>query len=211
MEHTVGYLAIWDCLDLIRIQGVSSLVNTLTMALRAFFARRNLSYINQVLAGISMKDNLTGLYNRLGYHDLAYPLYQEVTGRGGKLAIIFIDMDGLKHINDTFGHSVGDQAIRSVAAVILRYLPKGAIPVRYGGDEFLLLMPAENEGDVRKLLDSISSALPAEAKALGVPDVVSISSGFVLTDPEDRKPLDDYVLEADGLMYDEKKKKKGKG
>ena len=120
-------------------------------------------------------------------------------------------MDRLKHINDTFGHSVGDQAIRSVAAVILRYLPKGAISVRYGGDEFLLLMPAENEGDVRKLLDSISSALPAEAKALGVPDVVSISSGFVLTDPEDRKPLDDYVLEADGLMYDEKKKKKGKG
>ena len=83
--------------------------------------------------------------------------------------------------------------------------------MRYGGDEFLLLMPAENEGDVRKLLDSISSALPDDAKKLGVPDVVSISSGFVLTDPDDRKSLDDYVLEADGLMYDEKKKKKGKG
>jgi GGDEF domain-containing protein len=69
-------------------------------------------------------------------------------------------------------------------------------------------MPAEDEEDVRKLLDSVSSALPAEAKTLGVPDVVSISSGFVLTDPEERKPLDDYVLEADSLMYEEKKKKK---
>ena len=80
--------------------------------------------------------------------------------------------------------------------------------MRYGGDEFLLLMPAGSEEDVRKLIDSVSSALPAEAKTLGIPDVVSISSGFVLTDPDKRKPLDDYVLEADSLMYNEKKEKR---
>lgn len=210
MEHTVGYLAVWECLDLIRIQGVSSLVNTLTMALRTFFARRNLSYINRVLSGISMKDSLTGLYNRLGYHDLAYPLYRDITEKKGRLAIIFIDMDRLKHINDTFGHATGDLAIRSVASVILRNCPEGAIPVRYGGDEFLLLMTAENEEAVRRLLGSVSSALPAEAGKLGVPDVVGVSSGFVLTDPASGKTLDEYVLEADSRMYEEKKKKKEK-
>lgn len=210
MESTVGYLSVWNCLDLIRIQGVSSLANTLAMALRTFFARRNLSYINQVLSGISVRDSLTGLYNRLGYHELAYPLFQRVSEAGGRLAIIFFDMDRLKHINDTYGHAVGDLAIKSVTAVILQSIPEEAIPVRYGGDEFLVLLPAGSEADIHRLLDAVSSALPAEAKALGVPDVVEVSSGFVLTDPEDRKPLDEYVLKADELMYSQKKAKKNR-
>lgn len=208
MEHTVGYLAVWDCLDLVRIQGVSSLANTLTMALRNFFARQNLSYINQVLSGISMKDGLTGLYNRLGYHDLAYPLYQETCRKGERLAILFIDMDRLKYVNDTFGHAAGDLAIQAVACAIRESLPEGAIPVRYGGDEFLVLIPAQDGWAVNALIEEISSALPRQAALLGAPDAVGISAGFVLTDPRDGRSLDDCVERADALMYEQKKAKK---
>lgn len=208
MEHAVGYLTFWDCLDLVRIKGVSALANTLTMALRNFFSRQNLSYINQVLSGISMKDGLTGLYNRLGYHDLAYPLYRETCASGGRLAILFIDMDRLKYVNDTFGHAAGDLCIRAVANAIRGSLPEGAIPVRYGGDEFLALVSAQDEATVDDLVERITAALPGESAALGAPCAADVSFGFVLTDPAAGKPLDDYVKRADARMYAQKKAKK---
>ena len=62
MERTVGYLRIWDCIDLMRIHAVSTVVNTLTAALQNFFTKRNLAHMNRVLSGLSMKDDLTGLY-----------------------------------------------------------------------------------------------------------------------------------------------------
>ena len=210
MEYTVGYLCIRNCIDLIAIQGVSHIVNALTVALRNFFARRNLTYVNQVLSGVSMKDGLTGLYNRLGYHDLAYPLFREVCESGGRLGILFIDMDRLKYINDTYGHANGDLAIRSVGNAIRHNLPEKAVPVRYGGDEFLVIAPAEDGTQVRKWIDTITAALPAEAAVLGAPGEYGISSGYLLTDPSGEKTLDEYVAAADKLMYREKRTKKVK-
>ena len=195
-------------MDLMAIQGVSRIINALTVALRNFFARRNLTYVNQVLSGVSMKDGLTGLYNRLGYHDLAYPLFREVCENGGRLGILFIDMDRLKHINDTYGHANGDLAIRSVANAIRRCLPEKAVPVRYGGDEFLVIAPAEDGAQVRRWIDTIAAALPAEAASLGAPGEFGNSAGYLLTDPSGEKPLDEYVAAADKLMYREKQTKK---
>ncbi len=208
MEYTVGYLCIRDCLDLMAIQGVSEIVNALSVALRNFFARRNLAYINQVLSGVSMKDDLTGLYNRLGYHHLAHPLFKKIRAAGGRMGILFIDMDRLKYINDTFGHAEGDLAIRSTANAIRRSLPKDGIPVRYGGDEFLILAPAENEPEVRRWIDAIATALPPEAAALGVAGHFGFSAGYLLTDPTLDKTLDEYVTEADARMYRDKHAKK---
>ncbi len=208
MEYTAGYLCLSNCLDLMAIKVVSDIVNALTVALRNFFARRNLTYINQVLSGVSMKDGLTGLYNRLGYHDLAYPLFREAGANGRRLGILFIDMDRLKYINDTYGHALGDLAIRSISNAILRTLPENGIPVRYGGDEFLVLAPAEGEAQVMDWIDAIANALPGEAAALGAPGEFGISSGFLLTDPASEKTLDEYVTEADARMYREKRAKK---
>ena len=208
MERTAGYLCVRNCLDLMRIRGVSALVSTLTMALRSHFATRNLSYINHVLSGVSMKDGLTGLYNRLGYHELAYPLFRDVSGRGEKLAILFMDMDRLKYINDAYGHTAGDQAILCVADAIRQALPKDAIPVRYGGDEFLVLMPDLGPDATQALMRSVADALPGHARDLGLPETPGISFGCVLTDPDSDKSLDEYVQQADALMYRQKKAKK---
>ncbi len=208
MERTVGYICVRNCLDLMRIKGVSVVVSTLTMALRSFFSTRSLSYINHVLSGVSMKDGLTGLYNRLGYHELAYPLYRDVSGGGGKLAILFLDMDRLKYINDAYGHGAGDEAIRCVATAMRRNLPADAIPVRYGGDEFLVLMPCGAQETVEKTLTAITDAIPALAEDMGLPEAPGISAGFVLAEPNGGKSLDEYVREADALMYREKRAKK---
>ena len=208
MEHTVGYLAIRDCLHLIQIKGVSSIVNTLTMALRSYFSERSLSYINGLLSGISRRDELTGLYNRLGYHDLAYPLYRELCDRGGSLGILFMDMDELKRINDSYGHSAGDLAIKSVSNAILRSIPADAIPVRFGGDEFLVLAPDADQARIQAILDAMAAALPAEAKRLGAPDLLDFSAGVLLCQPDGKRTLDQYIQDADNLMYQEKKARK---
>ena len=203
MDRTIGYLCIWGCIEIVRIHAVSTIVNTLTVALQNFFAKKNLAHMNKVLSGLSMRDDLTGLYNRLGYHNLAYPLFRNNQGTTG---ILFIDMDRLKHINDTFGHEQGDKAIQAVARAIIHSVPKEAIPVRYGGDEFLVVLPVESAVDVQKIISKIIRAIPESVGA--VPDAVSISTGFVIAEPNNGKTLDDYVREADALMYEEKKQKK---
>ncbi|MBR2764729.1 MAG: GGDEF domain-containing protein [Blautia sp.] len=205
MEHTAGYLCLHDCMDLIRIKGVSTVVSTLTMALRTYFTGRDLAYVNHVLAGISMKDGLTGLYNRLGYHEYAYSLFRKVNAAGERLAIIFIDMDHLKWINDRYGHAAGDLAIKCIAEAILENIPGNAIPVRYGGDEFLILCPVSEEGEAREILRSICRSLPGTGDKAGVPEEITFSSGLVLTDPRSEKLLDDYVQEADTIMYTKKR------
>ncbi len=208
MEHAVGYLVIRDCIDLIRIRGVSAIMSTLTMALRSYYDERNLAYMNRLLSGISRKDELTGLYNRLGYHDLAYPMFRTLCERGGSLGILFLDMDRLKMINDSFGHAMGDLAIRSVSNAVLHSIPEGALPVRYGGDEFLILLPDADETRLRELLQTVRARLSDEAEALGAPDMADVSAGFTVSRPDGQKTLDAYVREADERMYEEKKARK---
>jgi diguanylate cyclase (GGDEF)-like protein len=115
-------------------------------------------------------------------------------------------MDRLKHINDSFGHEHGDKAIKAVAKAILHSIPEEAIPVRYGGDEFLVVLPVENAGDVQKLASKIITEI--SKATVEVPEAVSVSTGFVVAEPNSGKTLDEYVREADALMYEAKKRKK---
>ncbi|MCR5001701.1 MAG: GGDEF domain-containing protein [Lachnospiraceae bacterium] len=208
MESTVGFLVISNGLNLLRTRNIASFVNTLTMALRNFFSSQKLEYVNHLLSGISMRDNLTGLCNRLGYHHLAARLFEDFARSMKKLGIIFIDMDRMKWFNDTFGHACGDDAIRSLAFSISKNISEGSIAVRFGGDEFLILTPVKEAADAEMLIGRIEEALPSEAGMLKLPDVPGISAGFVITDPAEGKTLNEYVEEADRLMYDIKKAKR---
>ncbi len=206
-EYTVGYLEICDGQEVMRLRSVSTIANMLTQGLRTYFSRRDMRYVNRMLASLSMKDNLTGLYNRLGYHNLGHRLFNEISGQGGRIGILFIDMDRLKEINDTMGHSSGDHAICCVANAIRHNMPQGSIPVRFGGDEFLALMPVEDRQVAEAVIEGIRNALPPEAVQLGIPYVPEISVGYVITDPDARQTLDEYVESADNLMYRQKREK----
>lgn len=96
--------------------------------------------------------------------------------------MIFIDMDRMKHFNNSFGHTYGDLAIQSVSRAIRRAGSEDAIAVRYGGDEFLVAMPVESVEDVRRRIIAIHRAIPEESEVLGMPETPCISTGFVLTD-----------------------------
>ena len=206
-EYTVGYLEISNCLEVMRLHSVSTIVNTLTQGLRTYFNRRDMRYVNRMLSGLSMKDNLIGLYNRLGYHNLGHQLFNEVSNRGGRIGILFIDMDRLKEINDTMGHTSGDHAICCVANAIRHNLPQGSIAVRFGGDEFLALMSAEDQETTEAVIKRIQSALSTEAEKMRMAYVPEISVGYVITDPSSSHTIDEYVESADNLMYQQKRGK----
>lgn len=208
MRSTVGFLAISDCMELLKTKIIASFVNTLTMALRSFFSAQKLEYINSMLSGISMSDSLTGLCNRLGYHHLASELFDNANDRGERIGVLFIDMDRMKWFNDTFGHACGDDAIRCLASSIKQSISSEAIAVRFGGDEFLVLTPVDQAKDMDKIVSRITKTLPAEAKKLNLPDVPGISTGYIITDPNSSLTLNEYVEEADKLMYSEKTAKR---
>ncbi|MBO6148088.1 MAG: hypothetical protein J6O55_01970 [Lachnospiraceae bacterium] len=95
MDASVGYIVIRDCEEILHTGNIAPIVNTLTMAMRGFFAGKKLEYLNQMLSGISMRDSLTGLCNRLGYYHLASRLFRRVTSEGRRLGVIFLDENAL--------------------------------------------------------------------------------------------------------------------
>lgn len=117
-------------------------------------------------------------------------------------------MDRLKYINDNFGHDNGDLAIRTIAGTILHYCPKDAIPIRTGGDEFLVVLPDMDEDAVKILSENIRGEISDTAERMELPFGLSVSIGCIATDMATDRSLDDYIREADKIMYSEKTKKK---
>ena len=117
-------------------------------------------------------------------------------------------MDDMKYFNDTFGHACGDDAVCCVADAIQSNISGDAIPVRFGGDEFLIITAAAEQEDVTSIIDGIKRSVHEEAQKKNLPAVPGISTGFVITDPEDRMTLNEYTEEADRLMYIDKKLRK---
>lgn len=207
-QYTVGYLAIRNAVYLMEKQYLSQVVNVLTSAMENLHKKEKLAYMNQVLSELYVKDAMTGLYNRLGYQKLACTLFEKKKKKKENISIVFMDMDRLKYINDQFGHIHGDWAIKTIGNAILHHCPKGGIPVRNGGDEFLVMLEGADENTMAEMIQKIRQELDERAKMMKVPFPLSVSAGCIVTDMECEKNLDDYVREADEVMYEEKTAKK---
>jgi len=155
-----------------------------------------------------VKDAMTGMYNRLGYQKLACRMFEKKKQTGENLSIIFMDMDRLKSINDEFGHIYGDWAIKTIASAILKYIPEGAVAVRSGGDEFLVVLEQTADAEIEKIIGEIRKEIREHSAEMKLPFPLTVSAGCVHTDMTTGCDLDDYVREADAIMYEEKTAKK---
>lgn len=151
---------------------------------------------NERLAYQSMHDDLTGLHNRatwLAESELAFQ--QE-----GCHAVLFLDLDGFKGVNDTFGHAYGDALLRHVAARVQSALRPGDLAGRLGGDEFVVLLDVEREEDARMVAARIEEAVTRPYVINGERIMVGVSLGLSLTcngDLSAKETLD----RADAAMY----------
>ena len=205
-QWTVGYFVIRNAVYLMEKQYLHHVMGALTKAMENLHRQEKLEWMNQRLSALYVRDTLTGMYNRMGYRRFAEKLFADEQRRKN-LLILFIDLDRLKYINDNFGHDMGDYAIRAVADAIKRTLDETGIPVRLGGDEFLIIQEEVPAKEISGMIQEIRHKVKLAGDKVGLCSL-SISAGYVITEPGTEKTLEDYVNEADEMMYQEKRAKK---
>ncbi len=165
---------------------------------------------NEEIRQLSVTDELTGLTNRRGFYLLAESALFAARRHGHNSLIAFLDIDGLKRVNDEEGHDVGDVLIADVAEVLRATLRQSDIIARLGGDEFCVLS-TEPEGDPMVLKTRILEAFRCFNETQNRPYQLSASVGMVLAPPEGAESLEELLTRADGLMYEEKNAKPDSG
>lgn len=207
-RQTVGYFVIRNAVYLMEKQYLHEIITTLTNAIENLHKKEKLAYMNERLSELYIHDAMSGLYNRMGGMRLAKEWFSKARQNGSRLTVLFIDLDRLKYINDNLGHERGDFAIQTVSAALLRHYGKKAVATRLGGDEFLVVTRQTDMEETKRTIALIREEIAAQGEAGGLPITLSISVGCVLTNPQSNLELDDYVSEADNIMYQEKTAKK---
>ncbi len=148
----------------------------------------------------SYLDKLTGLYNR-AYLD--YQLDISTKSANSVIGGIMIDVDYFKKINDTFGHSVGDEALIDVSRVILFSKPDKAIATRFAGDEFIILVKGTTDKEMQHIMKNLHDEVDLFNDKENRQYKLSLSTGYALFDPE-KDTIDDFLKRMDDNMYEEK-------
>ena len=151
----------------------------------------------------NMTDAQTGCYNRKGLKYFETLALKDAVDNGKNIFVCVLDLNGLKYMNDTFGHGAGDTAIATVAAALKKASPQGSSIIRTGGDEFLVFCPLDKDSVEP---DSFGTILEAELinynSTHDNPFQVAASYGYVFCPPKDQmESLDEYIEIADEKMY----------
>ena len=157
--------------------------------------------IRERLQSISVRDEMTGAYNRRGMYE-AYRSMASEARKGDALFVVVVDMDGLKYINDTFGHSEGDYGIRTVCDTLQSIAGNNEICVRSGGDEFFLIGigPYRKEDEAERAAEFTTAIAQASVRA-AKPYTISASIGCAVFPDCRQIGIDAALSEADERMY----------
>ena len=163
--------------------------------------------IEETLRNTSLKDDLTGLFNRRGLLKQATPYFDFARRRKENLLLLFIDLDGMKKINDDFGHNEGDNALISTASILNRSFRSSDIIARLGGDEFTVLVTdlnANKEEAIKRLNDNLKAYNATEKRGIKL----AFSIGVATLEPERMTCFEELLEQADQAMYEQKRMKR---
>lgn len=162
---------------------------------------------NQILDYSASHDSLTGLYNRAGLMEKIYA-FIHTHGKESRFVAVMADLDHLKQINDTFGHSMGDAALRAAANILRGSLPPESLLGRTGGDEFTAVF-LEGEADgIDLFLQKVALSCDSFNESSGLPFYEGISAGCVPFSREQCENLLDVFKSTDKLLYEAKKRRR---
>lgn len=195
-EYTVGYTVMKNGRFLYDNPHFYDIHSTIVRCVENLYKQKQLEWANKELLDSYSRDPLTGVYNRMAYASLIKPEYKKYRLMGQRCAMMFLDADHFKEINDTKGHEYGDNVLRTIARILKEHCPKDGYVFRFGGDEFVLFWPGATEVSVAE----VQAILEADFTAAQI----EVSMGFVLTDCTGDMQLDDYLVVADKKMYAEK-------
>lgn len=172
---------------------------------------RKLKLLNQMLDRLNKVwalDMLTNLYNRAGFFYFAKKYIETIREKRQNVFLIFMDLDGLKQVNDVQGHEVGDQYIRFMAQIMHEKVPKTYLMMRYGGDEFVILGGSETQQEMKKCVAQIQEAVMKKNGKIHFIHPLSVSIGAAYYEYPEIPNLEEAIERADREMYLKKKQKK---
>ncbi len=174
---------------------------TMVLLVVVSFSMAGLSTEQQTraLRMVATRDDLTGLLNRKGFLDLAAPLLRDRTVTQGKGALILADLDHFKEVNDTYGHAAGDMALQAFAGACQDTVRSTDLVGRYGGEEFVVLIPGASSTRAGLVAEEISRRL-AQVNAADGLKMPTVSYGVALYHAGTRD-VEDLIAAADEALY----------
>jgi diguanylate cyclase (GGDEF)-like protein len=160
-----------------------------------------LTRANETLAEINRHDALTGLSNRLAATELLRSEYARMARTKSAYAVLMLDVDFFKKVNDTYGHAIGDEVLRLVASTIKSNIRVNDFVARFGGEEFLVLLPSTGLEQALHVAEKIRAAIAAARHATAGQITVSIGVAVASLDQKDQE---DAVKVADDRLYEAK-------
>ena len=174
-------------------------------ALYAKLARQQaeLELLHHELTVVVRKDPLTGLGNRMAMQDDLELLDARVNRYGDRYCMALLDVDHFKSYNDAYGHQAGDQALQVVASQLKYHGRSGDAIYRYGGEEFLCILPEQSLATGSQAVERMRTSLERLAIThVGRPEgVLTVSAGLAVLDPDHIRPAAEVLKEADDALY----------
>ena len=185
-----------------------SVLMLLNGALISLFLQTNIKKYAATIANMAVHDIMTGLLNRRGYMEQAPKIMEQARKAGKYFALLSMDMDRMKKINDEYGHLMGDEAICRMGRVLQVLNEKGITPVHISGDEFLAYGITETEEEAEDLVQIVRDALDRSNREDPWISEINASIGLYAAVPQAGDEMDEFTTRADRAMYADKAKRK---
>ena len=172
---------------------------------------RKLEYLDHAMHELDqlyVMDPLCRINNRNGFNKYMTDVFDECRRNHKQVMMMFIDMDGLKMINDTFSHEEGDNSLKQLAKAIKMCCRSGEIFARFGGDEFIVFAPDFDNDRAQDLANRIQAWMDEYNATSGKPYKIGASVGWHITEVDEEMHLYPLITAADKKMYEEKKRKR---
>jgi len=165
------------------------------------------------LRELSLRDELTGLHNRRGFFLLAEQQLKVAKRTRQNLLLFYVDLDGMKRVNDTYGHLEGDRALAEAAAVLRDTFRESDILARLGGDEFAVLSIAASDQSAAGIRARLDRAVRAHNRGRERPYKLSLSAGMARFDAtaDADAALEELMARADAELYERKRERQNGG
>ena len=163
-------------------------------------------FLEKKLEDMAIRDSLTWMYNRHYFNEVINREFERAKRYRYFISMMIIDVDKFKIINDNYGHARGDLVLKGIAECLEKNLRSSDIVIRYGGDEFLAVLPKANGRDLRTVMEKVKKRVKewSENSDFGFP--VRISCGGYALNPDRKKNVDEVLKEADKRLYKDKKR-----
>ena len=207
-ERTMGYCIMKDCEFPVTSKLFHNFITNISNSLESVRKIISLNRTTQKLNKLYTVDTLANINNRNGFRISTQHQFQECIRLKKPVMLMFLDMDGLKYINDTFGHKAGDNAICCMADVLTQACCNQEVCCRFGGDEFIVFAADYSEIQAQMLSEKIRSLLEQLNQRKKFSYTLAASLGYHIAVPEKGTNLFQLVTIADHAMYEEKKRRK---